>query len=418
MQKSPLPLAAATRPPQPADGLTPELAATPHMPTWLMLLLATACGLIVANLYYAQPVIGLISTALGLSPAAAGLIVTLTQIGYGAGLLLLVPLGDLLENRRLVLILLVLETMALGASSVVTQPLAFLALSLLIGFTAVSVQVLVPYASHMAPEAERGRVVGNVMSGLMLGIMLARPLSSFLTHLWSWHVVYGLSALLMTLLTLVLRLVLPTRRPAARIPYRELLGSLGRIIVDFPVLRRRALYQAGMFGAFSLFWTAVPLWLASPTFGLSQKGIGLFALAGVAGAVATPIAGRVADRGWSGPASAVCMVLAALAFALTHIAPPGSSLALGWLVTAAVLLDFGVSGNLVLGQRAVFGLGAELRSRVNGLYMAIFFVGGAAGSALAAWSYARWGWDATSMIGMSLPLAAFVYFATEPRTRD
>lgn len=385
------------------------------MPAWLMLLLATACGLIVANLYYAQPVIGLISSALGLSPSAAGLIVTLSQIGYGAGLLLLVPLGDLLENRQLVVCLLVLEMIALAFSAWVTQPGTFLGLALLVGFTSVSVQVLVPYASHLAPPEARGQVVGNVMSGLMLGIMLARPFSSFVTHLWSWQAVYGLSAAMMGLLALLLQRVLPRRQPVAGVRYGVLLRSLGPLFAAYPVLRRRAFYQAGMFGAFSLFWTAVPLWLASPAFGLSQKGIGLFALAGVAGAVASPIAGRVADRGWSRLATVVCMAMVLLALGLSCLVTPGSPMALGGLVTAAVMLDFGVSGNLVLGQRAVFGLGVAVRSRVNGLYMAIFFVGGAIGSALAGWSYAHWGWLGTALIGMALPLAALLYFATEAR---
>jgi predicted MFS family arabinose efflux permease len=385
------------------------------MPAWLMALVATACGLIVANLYYAQPLVGLISQSIGMRPEAAGLIVTLTQLGYGAGLLLVVPLGDLLENRRLVLSLLVLQTAALAVAVVARQPLAFLSTALLIGFTAVAVQVLVPYASHMAPEAQRGRVVGNVMSGLMLGIMLARPAASFITALWSWQVVYVASAVLMVVLGVVLRVLLPVRHPRAPTSYAALLGSMGGILAKYGVLRRRALYQAGMFGSFSVFWTATPLLLTSPAFGLTQRGVALFALAGVAGAIAAPIAGRVADRGLTRPASAFCMLAAIAAYGLTLIAPAGSTLGLGLLVAAAILLDFGVSGNLVLGQRAIFGLGTELRSRVNGLYMAIFFVGGAAGSALSAWTYARWGWGATALLGMALPAAALLYFATERR---
>jgi predicted MFS family arabinose efflux permease len=388
---------------------------TLEMPTWLMMLVATACGLIVANIYYAQPLVGLISQSIGLRPEAAGLIVTLTQIGYGAGLLLVVPMGDLFENRRLVLVLLGLLIAALGLSVFVTQPLAFLGASLLIGFTAVAVQVLVPYASHMAPEEARGRVVGNVMSGLMLGIMLARPVSSMITHLWSWQAVYVFSAAVMLALGCVLRMLMPRREPPATTGYAALLGSMGGIIARYAILRRRALYQAGMFGAFSLFWTVTPLLLSSPAFGLSQKGIALFALAGVAGAIAAPIAGRVADRGLTRPASAFCMLAAIASFGLTLLVPSGSTLALGSLVVAAVLLDFGVSGNVVLGQRAIYGLGAELRGRVNGLYMATFFLGGAAGSALGGWSFARWGWMGAALIGMSLPAAALLYFVTEPR---
>jgi predicted MFS family arabinose efflux permease len=398
----------------------PAPAASSHtvsgMPAWLMLLIATACGLIVANIYYAQPLVGLISSSIGMSPAAAGLIMTLTQVGYGAGLLLIVPLGDLLENRRLILVLMMLQTVALAVSAIVSVPQAFLASSLIIGFTAVVVQVLVPYASHMAPMAERGRVVGNIMSGLMLGIMLARPVSSLITHMWSWQAVYMASAVLMVLLAVVLRLLLPQRQPTAQTSYRTLLGSMPGIVASFPVLRRRALYQAGMFGSFSMFWTVTPLMLSGPAFGLSQKDIALFALAGVAGAVAAPIAGRIADKGLTRPATMFCMLLAIASYVLTLFAPAGSTLGLGLLVTAAVLLDFGVSGNFVLGQRAIFGLGAELRSRVTGIYMATFFLGGAASCALGAWSYARWGWAGAAFVGMTLPTAAFIYFLTERRS--
>ncbi|RZL05984.1 MAG: MFS transporter [Rubrivivax sp.] len=381
----------------------------------MLLLLATACGLIVANLYYAQPLIGPISAALGMSPQAAGLIVTLTQVGYGAGLLLIVPLADLFENRRLVLVLLALETVAVAAATQVSQPLPFLAVALLIGLNAVAVQVLVPLAAHLAPEAERGRVVGTVMSGLMLGIMLARPASSFITDLWSWQTVFMVSTVLMLLLGVVLRLALPQRRPTAGLRYGAMLRSMATIVRTTPLLRRRALYHASLFGSFSLFWTTTPLLLAGPAFGLSQKGIALFALAGVAGAVAAPMAGRLADQGHRSHGQAGVAVAQALAFAITHLAPSGSLPALGLLVAAAILLDMGVSANLVLGQRAIYALGADLRSRLNGLYMATFFAGGAIGSALGGWSYAHWGWGVTSLIGMALPLVALLYFRTEPR---
>ncbi len=168
-----------------------------------------------------------------------------------------------------------------------------------------------------------------------------------------------------------------------------------------------------MFGAFSLFWTTTPLLLAGPEFRMSQGGIALFALAGVAGAVAAPIAGRVADRGWSRKASGVAMLCVACAFLLTHLGTAGSTGALALLVSAAILLDFGVSANLVLGQRAIFSLGAEYRSRLNGLYMATFFAGGALGSAAGAWAFAHGGWIAASSIGIALPILALLYYATE-----
>jgi len=382
---------------------------------WITWLLATACGLIVANLYYAQPLAGPISAALGLSPEAAGLVVTMAQVGYVVGLLLIVPLGDLVENRKLVLYVIGLGALALFGAALSTRPPQFLLAALLIGLGSVTVQILIPYAAHLAPEATRGRVVGNVTTGLMIGIMLARPTSSFIASISSWHVVYLVSGTAMIVLALVLGWALPRRLPGTHGSYRALLASMGHLVSTTSVLRRRALYQAFLFGAFSLFWTTTPLWLAGPEFHLSQRGIAWFALAGVAGAVAAPVAGRVADRGWSRAATGAAMLISALAFGLTHIARAGSTMSLALLVAAAILLDFGVQGNLVLGYRALFVLGAEYRSRLNGLYMATFFMAGAIGSGVGAWAYARGGWALASGIGFALPVMALIYFATEPR---
>ena len=382
---------------------------------WITSLLATACGLIVANLYYAQPLAGPISASLGLSPEAAGLVVTMAQIGYVAGLLLIVPLGDLVETRKLVLYVISLGALALFGAALSTRPPQFLLAAFLIGLGSVTVQILIPYAAHLAPEATRGRVVGNVTTGLMVGILLARPAASFIASASSWHVVYLVSGTIMILLAIVLRWTLPRRLPRTDVSYPALLLSLLYLIRTTPLLRRRAIYQSGLFGAFSLFWTTTPLLLAGPEFHMSQRGIAWFALAGVAGAVAAPIAGRIADHGWSHAASGAAMLISALAFALTHIADAGSTASLALLVTAAITLDFGVQGNLVLGYRALFVLGAEYRSRLNGLYMATFFMAGAIGSGVGAWAYARGGWALASGIGFAMPVMVLIYFATEPR---
>jgi predicted MFS family arabinose efflux permease len=386
------------------------------IPAWLTLLIAAASGLIVANIYYAQPLIGPISASLGLSPQAAGLIATMTQIGYGAGLLLVVPLGDLIENRRLVLTILSVAILALAGAAVSTHSETFLVAALFIGVGSVAVQVLVPYAAHLAPETMRGRVVGNIMSGVMLGIMLARPAASLVTEALSWHAVFVFSALLMTGLACVLRIALPSRQPAPGTGYGALLESMGRLARYTDVLQRRALYHAFLFGAFSLFWTTVPLFLAD-RFHLSQNGIALFALAGVAGAIAAPIAGRVADRGWSKPATGLAMFSVAASFLVSRLGSSGSHAGLAILVLAAILLDFGVTANLVLGQRAIFLLGAEVRGRLNGLYMATFFTVGAIGSAIGGWSYARGGWSWSTWVGLALPLLALSFFLTERKSK-
>jgi predicted MFS family arabinose efflux permease len=396
--------------------LAPVSPPAQSMPAWLTFLLAASCGLITANVYYAQPLIGLISTDLGMSPQTAGLIITLTQLGFAAGMILVVPLADLFENRRLVVTMISIGVVALLAAALATHPLAFLTAALFIGLTSVSVQILVPYASHLCHESVRGRTVGNIMSGLMLGIMLSRPLASFLADVGSWHTVFVLSAVAMVLLGASLRFTLPTRKPQSKLTYGQLLSSLLTLARTTPILKRRALYHSFQFAAFTLFWTVVPLELTGPAFRLSQSGVALFALAGVAGAIAAPIAGGLADRGLSRPATGMGMAAVALAFLITHIAAPGSTLALGLLVVAAITIDFGITTTLVTGQRAIFALGHEIRGRLNAVYMTTWYIAGAMASAAGAWAYAHGGWNLASWIGLALPIAALLYFATERRT--
>lgn len=390
--------------------------ATPSaMSASMTFIMAAGCGLVAANLYYSQPLAGPIAASIGLPSHATGLIVTLTQVGYGLGLLLIVPLGDLLENRRLIVTMIAAATVALIAAGLSTAVLPFLAASLAIGLASTAVQMIVPFAASLAPDAHRGRVVGNVMSGLMVGIMMARPVSSFIARYSSWHLVFFVSAAVMVLLGFVLATRLPKRVPQTKLSYFALIASMGHLYASQPVLRRRAFYQACQFAAFSLFWTVTPLVLAGPAFQLSQAGIALFALAGVAGAIASPIAGRLADRDLGRPATIFGIASVAIAFLITHFAPEGSAIALALLTFAAILLDFGVTMTLVIGQRAIYGLGADLRSRLNGLFMATFFMGGAVGSAVGAWAFAEGGWLLASMLGLALPVLAFLYFLTERR---
>jgi predicted MFS family arabinose efflux permease len=378
-------------------------------------LLALACGLCAANLYYAQPLAGPISAALGLTNQAAGLIVTLTQIGYGAGLLFIVPLSDLMENRRLILIMLGASALALVCEALSHHVGLYLVAAFFIGFTAVAVQILTPYAAQMAPAGTAGRAVGNVMAGTLLGIMLARPVSSLIAQLFSWQSVFLMSAGAMLLLAFVLGLALPPRMPALKLRYVELLASMVHLAKTTPVLQRRSAYTAAIGCAFSLFWTSVPLLLASPQFHLTQGGIGLFALAGVTGTVVAPVAGRLADRGWGARITVVAMLSASAAFLLVRLATGHSPLALLLLVAAAILIDLGVTANMAVGQRMILSLGAELRGRLNGLYMAAFFLGCALGSTLGAWAFARGGGNLLAWIGLAPATLALAYFLIAER---
>ena len=393
--------------------MTPTTQPAADISPGMTRLLALAAGVIVASLYYAQTLVGPISRETGLSLDAAGLIVTLTQVGYALGLLFIVPLGDLLENRKLVFVLLLATSVMLALAAFSNSAWLFLATSLGIGLGSVAAQVLVPFAAHLSREATRGQTVGKVVSGLLLGIMLARPAASLIADHFSWHAVYGGAALAVFGLAFVLRARLPQRAPDSSLPYGRLIRSMWTLLTTTPVLRRRAAYHAGMFASFSLFWTVTPLMLAGPVFHLSQTGIAIFALVGISGAVASPFAGRLADRGHTLYATAGALLLGVIGFALPLAAPASRELALGLLALASIVLDMGVAANLVLSQRTIFALGAEVRSRLNGVFFALFFAGGATGSALGAWVFAHHGWHAALLTGMAFPAAALLYWLGE-----
>lgn len=379
-------------------------------------LLALAAGLGAANLYYAQPLIALIAADVGFNDTLASLVVTIGQMGYILGLLLLVPLGDIVENRRLISAILVCAAAGLGLAFSAQTPAVFLVAALMFGIGSVVAQIAVPFAAHLARPEERGRKVGSVVSGLMTGILLARPASSMVAHFLGWRAVFGLAALMIVVLAVGLRLALPVRRPGPTgggAAYGALVGSLWPLFRSQPVLRRRAAYQAGMFAAFTLFWTAVPLQLGAPVFGFGQEGIAIFALAGAASVIVSPLAGWIADRGWSRAATCGALVLAAVGLLLTAFGVGIASVVV--LAAGAILLDCAVTANLVFGQRAIFMLAPDIRSRLNALYIATFFFGGALGSAAASPLYEYGGWTYVTGAGLAVLAVALAYFFTEPR---
>ena len=384
------------------DGLSTRL-------TWLF---AVACGLCVANIYFAQPLLEPIALSLQLHAGLAGIVMTLTQLGYGTGLLLLVPLADVVENRRLIVLAMSGAVIGLAAAAASNSAATFLAASFVIGLCAVAAQVLVPFASHLAPDATRGKVVGNVMAGLLAGIMLARPFSSALAAAFGWRAVFVVSALLMAVLILVVRRALPQRRPSHALGYLATLASLPGIVRGTPLLRRRAGYQALMFATFQAFWTAVPLALAHD-FQLGQGGIALFAFAGAAGALVAPWAGRLADRGLTRPATGAAMATVLLSFGVGALALRFHSLAA--LVVCALLVDGAVQMCQVLSIRSLYMLAPELRGRLNGLFISFVFACAALASGSAAAVYAYRGWGAVCVFGGALALLALLCYATEFR---
>jgi len=373
---------------------------------------SVACGMMVANLYYAQALIGAIAPDLGLRGAVAGLVVTATQLGYGAGLFFVVCLADRVENKRLILTLTIGACLGLVGIWMAQGAVSFLLFSFVTGFCSVGAQIMVPLAAHLAPEESRGRVVGNIMGGLIAGIMLARPLANGLAAIAGWRAIFGVSAFAMVGLVLLIVRTVPERRPRPDLRYGQLLLSSLSLLRDSPVIQRRTAYQALLFAAFNLFWTAAPLLLAQ-RFGLGQGGIALFALAGAGGALAAPLAGRLGDRGHVRAGTAAALILAIGAFLLAGWAVAAQALIV--LAVAAVILDAATQLNQVLGQRVLFSIAPEARGRINAVYMTVVFLGGALGSVLATLSFARGGWTATAAVGAVLAGAALLLFLTERR---
>ncbi|MER6115812.1 MFS transporter [Streptomyces sp. NPDC001743] len=383
------------------------------VPGRLVALLAVASGLTVANLYYAQPLLSSLSDVFRVSTATTGSLITLTQVGYVVGMLFLVPLGDRLEKRKLVTVLLAITSAALVVAGLAPNFPVLVAASMISGATSVVAQILVPFAASLAPDHARGRVVGRVMSGLLTGILLSRTLSSLLSDVTGWRVVFLGSAVLMALLAVALHAALPQHAPTTSVPYHHVLRSTFQLLRTHPKLRRRGLYQAAMFAVFSAFWTTVSFVLTGPRFHYSAVGVGVFALVGAAGAAVAPLAGHWADRGLARPATGIALVAAAVAFALAGFG--GHSIVL--LALAAILVDVAVQTTLILGQHTVYALDPAARSRLNSVFIAMFFAGGAIGSQLGTVVYEAAGWSGVTVLGGALPLIALVYWAFEHRPR-
>jgi Arabinose efflux permease len=378
----------------------------------LTALFATSVGVVVTNLYAPQTLIGLIGPSLGLAEASGGLVSMATLLGYAFGLFLLVPLADLLENRKLIVRM--IGCAAISAIAVAFAPSAALLLAILfiLGAACSAIHILVPVAASMVSPEQRGRVIGDIMGGLMLGIVLSRPLASIITANFGWRAFYGVSAFALATLAFTLAERLPERRPEARSTYPFLIASLWHLLRAEPVLRRRALTASLTMAAFSLFWTAVALKLMQLPFELDQREIALFALVGAAGAAVTPFVGRAGDLGWTRSGTIASHLLVVVAFALagwagsSHVATPLLSLLL--MGAGAILLDIGVVGDHNFGRRVINLLRPEALGRLNGLFVGLFFLGGAAGAAAAGIAWAWGGWIVVCLIGAACGVGALL----------
>lgn len=378
----------------------PQGQQAPSISRPLVALMAVAGGVSVANLYYCQPLLDLIAGDLHISSGSAGILVTVTQLGYAAGLFFVIPLGDLLERRKLIVGMLLITAVALVlAGSAQNETWLLLAL-LAVGVLSVVAQVVVPMAAALASDADRGSVVGTVMSGILLGILLARTLAGLLAEAGGWRSVYFIAAglVLVLVLALALRRGLPVSLPTVRTSYPGLLRSVLRLVRTEPILRRRMVYGALSFAQFSVLWTAITGLLVGAPYHYSAGVIGLFGLAGAAGALAAPLVGRLADGGRQLYASIAAAALLAASWGL--LAWGRTSLIA--LLAGVVLLDLAVQSLQVTNQSRIYSLAGDVRARVNAAYMTAYFIGGAAGSWVATRIAAAYGWAGVCTLGVVL----------------
>ncbi|MGV8917870.1 MAG: MFS transporter [Pseudomonas sp.] len=369
---------------------------TPALTRGLTLLFALASGTIIGNIYYSQPLLATIADTFGYTPAQLGFLVTLTQLGYAVGLVLIVPLGDVLNRRTLIVSLLMLTTLALVAVALSPTFTLFAGASLLLGVTSCVAQLQVPFAASLATDQERGRVVGTVMSGLLLGILLARTVSGTIAHFAGWRMVYWVAAGMIVLLTLCLAKALPQdRREHTHWRYPELLRSLLTLLRQHPTIGLRSWYGALGYASFSVFWTGLTFLLTAAPYHFSEAKIGAFGLAGAAGALAAGSAGRLADRGHAQRASGLFSAAILLSFVFIYL----GAYSLTALLIGVLLLDVGVQGLHISNQSVIYALAPDARSRITTIYLTCYFIGGAAGSSAASFAYHYEGWLGVCVAG-------------------
>lgn len=388
-----------------------EARSRPVLTTPVLLLMAVATGLCVGGNYFNQPLLESIASALGTSHSAAATTVTVAQVAYAAGLVFLVPLGDVFPQRRLA-VTLMLAAAAGQAISGFAPGIGVLMLGTAIaGLFSVAAQVLVPFAATLATPERRGAAVGTVMSGLLVGILLARSVAGMLAEVGGWSTVYRIGAVLTAVVALALWRVLPATTPTARQGYGATLRSLGTLVFEHPRLRTRALMGGLSFASISAMFSTMAFLLSGPEHGLRELQIGLVGLAGVVGAVAASVVGRLVDRGLGGLTTGGG--IAALVVSWAALAAGAESLV--WFVVGMVVIDLAVNMVHITNQNIVYALDPEARSRLNSVYMTTYFVGAASGSALGAVAWSAGGWTAVCVLGVGLALCTAAVWMVDMR---
>lgn len=392
----------------------PDPPAAPRPPltrgkAWLFTVMG---AFVVANLYYNQPLLAEIGRDFAAGRGRTGLVSTLTQAGYALGLFLFVPLADVREHRSLIMVLLVCVSAALAGVALAPTLPWLAAASFVLGLTTVVPQIIIPFAAGLAEPAERGRVVGQIVGGLLIGILGARTVAGVLGDALGWRWVFGLAGGLMLVLAVVAWRAFPRVAPGASLPYRGLLASMFGLLRRERVLGEVALKGGCVFAAFSAFWTTLAFNLQTPPLHYGARAAGMFGLVGIVGAMAAPLTGRLTDRRDPRAAAGVGIALAIASFALF--------LAFGHTVTGLVagviLLDAGTQAVGISNQARIYRLPAELHGRLNTVYMATYFTGGALGSLLGSFAWARWDWTGVCVAALGmLACAVLVHLRGRPR---
>lgn len=388
-----------------------ESASPRGMSAGATLLFAVAAGAAVGNLYWAQPILDAIGADVGVSASTAGLIITVTQLGYAVGVFFLVPLGDVVDRRRAIPLFMLLAAAMLGLSALAPTFPILLATLGLVGVSTVSGQFLAPLAGDLATDAQRGRVLGTVASGLLLGIMIARAVSGIATDLIGWRALYALIALVMVVLAFVMWRSLPRLEPRARVSYPALLASVLRTHLVSATARSVGLIGAAAMASFTLFWTALTLLLSAEPFGFSATQIGLVNLVGIGGAVAAQLVGRLYDRGLAVPAIGAGLVLAILAFAVSGVAPHS----LVAVMASIALYSIGVQSVMVLTQTRMLAIDPSARSRLNTVFVVGNFLGGSVGSTLAVALWDLGGWPLVMVAAAAILAFALAVWTLQRR---
>ncbi|MGI8387280.1 MFS transporter [Robertmurraya sp. P23] len=387
---------------------------------FLIFILAISCGSLAANIYYAQPIVQFIAKDLNISSDLSGLLTTLTQIGYGLGLFFILPMADLFKSKKIIAILIGLSIISLIVTLISSNGIVFLILTTIIGIGACAAQILVPLTMRIVPVEETGKYVGKVMSGLLIGIMIARPLSIGITDWFGWRMVFLFSLITLVAVLLLIIKFLPNYEVVSNsnMSYSNLIASMVKLLINTSPLQQRAFYHACLFAAFSLYWTVLPILLRSEPLHFSNNEIALIGFVAIAGALLTPTIGKIADKGYIFSMTNVSMALVLLSIVVLFFVQDHSLLSVILILISGISIDIGVSGNLFLGQKVIFGLNPEIRNRLNGLYMTIFFLGGAFGSWIGSYSYYKFNSEVTLLIGTSLPLIALLVHLIKNNTKN